>query len=138
MAVSQTEEFLSQAWFEAVLQASDILPGMAEMSASVNFELTGAKSSKGSAKRFHAVLSDGRLSEFGEGKLPGADCSVSSKLSQALAIVKGEADAEVGYMQGWLKIEGDYGALVFALRPLYGQAQWKEFARSVANLTKDS
>jgi len=134
--VSQAKEFLSQAWFEAVLRAADILPGMAEMSASVNFELAGAKSSKGPARRFHAVLADGRLAELGEGKLPQADCVVSCKLPQALAIVQGEADAEVGYMHGWLKLEGNYGVLVFALRPLYGQTRWQEFTRSVADLTE--
>ncbi len=132
------EDFLSEPWLERVLDAAKVLPGLTGMSAVVNFEFATGKSSKKPPMRFHAALKDGRLVELGLGKLPEASCSVACKLPQALAIVKGEAEAEVGYMQGWLKVEGDYGVLVFGLRPLYEQPEWKDFKQAVDQLTKDN
>lgn len=124
-------EFLSEDWCQATLEAAECLPSLADMSARVNFEIAGAKPSK----RFHAVVEDGRLVALGEGKLDEADCLVSCKLADAWAIVCGEARAEVGFMHGWLKLEGDYGILVFGLRPLYEQEQWQDFKQAVAERT---
>lgn len=136
-------DFLSDRWFAAVLEAAQDLPGMEGMSAAVNFELQGGKPSadepvskqRPGKQHCHAVLRDGRLEELAAGKAADSDCAVSCKLSEALAIVRGEDDAEVAYMQGRLKLEGDYGLLLFALRDLYAQPQWKEFMTQVRALT---
>lgn len=126
--MSPAAEFLSEDWCDAALEAAGCLPGLAGMSVRVNFEIAGAKPSK----RFHVVLEDGKLVALGQGKLDEADCSVSCKLADVWAIVCGEARAEVGFMHGWLKLEGDYGILVFGLRPLYAQAEWQDFKQAVA------
>ncbi len=126
--MSVPAEFLSEEWCQSVIEAAADLPGLAEMSVRVNFEITGAKPSK----RFHAVLEDGKLVALGQGKLGEADCVVSCKLADAWGIVCGEARAEVGFMHGWLKLEGDYGILVFGLRPLFAQSEWQDFKQAVA------
>ena len=136
-------DFLSDRWFAAVLEAARKLPEMQGMSAAVNFELQGDKPSadepvskqQPGKQHCHAVLRDGRLEELAAGKAADSDCSLSCKLSEALAIVRGEDDAEVAYMQGRLKLEGDYWLLLFGLRDLYAQPQWKEFAAQVRALT---
>ena len=136
-------EFLSDRWFAAVLEAAQDLPGMQGMSAAVNFEMQGGKVSadepvskqRPGKQHCHAVLRNGKLEELAAGKTADFDCAVSCKLSEALAIVRGEDDAEVAYMQGRLKLEGDYGLLLFGLRDLYAQPQWKEFAAQVRALT---
>ena len=136
-------DFLSDRWFAAVLEAAQGLPGMEGMSAAVNFELQGGKASadepvskqRPGKQHCHAVLRDGKLEELAAGKAVDSDCAVSCKISEALAIVRGEDDAEVAYMQGRLKLEGDYGLLLFGLRDLYAQPQWKEFAAQVRALT---
>lgn len=135
--------FLSDRWFAAVLEAAQDLPGMEGMSAAVNFELQGGKVSaeepvskqRPGKQHCHAVLRNGKLEELAAGKTADFDCAVSCKVSEALAIVRGEDDAEVAYMQGRLKLEGDYGLLLFGLRDLYAQPQWKEFAAQVRALT---
>ena len=136
-------DFLSDRWFATVLEAAQGLPEMQGMSAAVNFELQGGKVSaeepvskqRPGKQHCHAVLRDGKLEELAAGKAAESDCAVSCKLSEALAIVRGEDDAEVAYMQGRLKLEGDYGFLLFGLRDLYAQPQWKEFAAQVRALT---
>lgn len=136
-------DFLNEDWFAAVLDAAQVLPGMKGMSAVVNFEFQGDKPSgeepvskqRPAKLHCHAILRDGRLEEFAAGKSAEANCSVSCKLSEALAIVLGEDDAEVAYMQGRLKLEGDYGILLFDMRDLYAQPQWKEFVAQVRGLT---
>ena len=136
-------DFLSDRWFAAVLEAAQDLPGMEGMSAAVNFELQGGKVSadepvskqRPGKQHCHAVLRNGKLEELAAGKTADFDCAVSCKVSEALAIVRGEDDAEVAYMQGRLKLEGDYGLLLFGLRDLYAQPQWKEFAAQVRALT---
>lgn len=136
-------EFLSEDWFAIVLEAARGLPGMEGLSAVVNFELQGSKPSadepvskqRPGKQHCHAVLRDGKLEELAGGKVLDADCAVSCKLPEALAIVRGEDDAEVAYMQGRLKLEGDYGLLLFGLRDLWAQPQWKEFVAQVRALT---
>ena len=136
-------EFLSDRWFAAVLEAAQDLPGMEGMSGAINFELQGGKPSadepvskqRPGKQHCHAVLRDGKLEELAAGKAADSDCTVSCKVSEALAIVRGEDDAEVAYMQGRLKLEGDYGLLLFGLRDLYAQPQWKEFMAQVRALT---
>ena len=136
-------EFLSDDWFAIVLEAARGLPGMEGMSAVVNFEMQGSKPSadepvskqRPGKQHCHAVLRNGKLEEFAAGKAGDPDCAVSCKLPEALAIVRGEDDAEVAYMQGRLKLEGDYGLLLFGLRGLYAQPQWKEFVAQVRALT---
>lgn len=136
-------EFLSDDWFAIVLEAARGLPGMEGMSAVVNFELQGGKPSadepvskqRPGKQHCHAVLRDGKLEEFAAGKISDSDCTASCRLPEALAIVRGEDDAEVAYMQGRLKLEGDYGLLLFGLRDLCAQPQWKEFAAQVRALT---
>ena len=136
-------DFLSDDWFAAVLEAGRLLPGMEGMSTVVNFELRGGKPSaeepvskqRPAKQHCHAVLRDGKLEEFAAGKSAEANCSVSCKLNEALAIVLGEDDAEVAYMQGRLKLEGDYGILLFDLRDLCAQPLWQEFVAQVRSLT---
>lgn len=136
-------EFLSDDWFAIVLEAARGLPGMEGMSAVVNFELQGSKPSadepvskqRPGKQHCHAVLRDGKLEEFAAGKIADSDCTASCKLPEALAILRGEDDAEVAYMQGRLKLEGDYGLLLFSLRGLCAQPQWKEFAAQMRALT---
>lgn len=136
-------EFLSDDWFAIVLETAGGLPGMEGMSAVINFELQGSKPSadepvskqRPGKQHCHAVLLNGKLEEFAAGKAADPDCAVSCKLPEALAIVRGEDDAEVAYMQGRLKLEGDYGLLLFGLRDLYAQPQWQEFAAQVRALT---
>lgn len=136
-------DFLTDDWFAAVLEAAQVLPGMEGMSAVVNFELQSGKPSseepvskqRPAKLHCHAILRDGRLEELTAGKSAVADCSVSCKLSEALAIVLGEGDAEVAYMQGRLKLEGNYGILLYDMRDLYFQPQWKEFVAQVRGLT---
>ena len=136
-------EFLSDDWFAIVLETAGGLPGMEGMSAVINFELQGSKPSadepvskqRPGKQHCHAVLLNGKLEEFAAGKAADPDCAVSCKLPEALAIVRGEDDAEVAYMQGRLKLEGDYGLLLFGLRGLYAQPQWKEFVVQVRALT---
>lgn len=136
-------EFLSDDWFAIVLEAARGLPGMEGVSAVVNFELQGSKPSadepvskqRPGKQHCHAVLRDGKLEEFAAGKIADSDCTASCKIPEALAILRGEDDAEVAYMQGRLKLEGDYGLLLFGLRGLCAQPQWKEFAAQVRALT---
>ncbi len=136
-------DFLSDDWFAAVLDAAQVLPEIEGMSAIVNFELKGSKPSaeepvskqRPGQQHCHAVLRDGRLVELSVGKSAEANCSVSCKLSEASAIVSGEDDAEVAYMQGRLKLEGEYGILLFDMRDLYAQPQWQEFVAQVKVLT---
>ena len=140
--MAQTD-FLAEDWFAAVLKAAQMLPGMEGMSAVVNFELQGDKPSeeepvskqRPAKLHCHAVLRDGRLEEFASGKSAETNCSVSCKLSEALAILLGEDDIEIAYMQGRLKLGGDYGILLFDMRDLYAQPQWKEFVVLVRGLT---
>lgn len=138
------QPFLSQGWFETVMVAAAGLKKMKGMSTVVNFEIKGklpraagsVPASQASKHFFHAELKDGQLSVLADGKSPVADCQITCTTKEALAVLAGEADFEAGYMHGWLKIEGNYGQLLFGLRPLYAQPAWKDFIQQAVALTQ--
>ena len=59
------------------------------------------------------------------------DCTVSCSNADARAILNGQLDPAVAYMQGRLKLEGAYERVVFGLRGVVEGEAFTAFAASV-------
>ncbi|MXV89848.1 MAG: SCP2 sterol-binding domain-containing protein [Acidimicrobiia bacterium] len=81
--------------------------------------------------RLGVVIRDGRLVELSPGRPAESDCTVTCSAADAAAILRGELDPAVAYMQGRLKLEGAYERVLFGLRPVVGSVAFAAFAESV-------
>jgi putative sterol carrier protein len=82
---------------------------------------------------YHLVVASGRVVEAGPGSPPGGepDVTFTSPYDVAVALVTGELDPSVAYMQGKLKAEGD-PALLHTLLPLTRDTAWAQAVERIA------
>jgi len=124
--------YLTDEWFEAVREAGARLPRRDGFDLVIDVEVAGSPDGK---VRYHEVWQAGRLAEVAAGKHPDAQCSFALKYPDAMALVSGELDAHVGYMQGRLKVDGAYERWLYDFRPLLASAEYRELTAAVADAT---
>ena len=122
------EDFGSEGWIAGVRAAAEALPAVSGCSVRARLEVSG---DPGGPCRLGVVIRDGRLVELSPGRPAEADCTVSCNAADARAILRGGLDPAVAYMQGRLKLEGDYERVVFGLRPVVDGEAFAAFAKSV-------
>ena len=125
-------DFGSEGWLAGVRAAAEALPAVPGCSVRARLEVAGGP---GGPCRLGVVISDGRLAELSPGRLGDPDCTVSCNAADAGAILRGELDPAVAYMQGRLKVDGSYERVLFGLRPALGSAEFGAFAAQVTALT---
>jgi len=122
------EDFGSEGWLAGVRAAAEALPEVPGASLTARVEVSGGP---GGPCRLGVVIRDGRLVDLTPGRPADADCTVICGAADAGAILRGELDPAVAYMQGRLKLDGSYERVLFGLRAvLHGEA-FGAFADSV-------
>jgi hypothetical protein len=121
-------QVLSAEWLAEVKAGAEGLTG-AEGDAELQFVVSAAPSGK---VQFVVSILDGRVADVRGGKAASADCTLSYAYADFVAELRGELDPDVAYMQGRVKVEGDYPRYLQGLRPLlHGPA----FRRVLAQVT---
>lgn len=105
--------FLSEDWVAELAAKGADLPAEAEASMVIQHEIAGAPDGK---VRFYVVWDQGRIAEAAIGKHAEPDMMVQAKAPEALRILTGDMTPDVGYMQGRLKVDGEYRKLLIDLR----------------------
>ncbi len=122
-------EFLSEAWLANLLALGGALPVHDGATMVIQHEIAGAPAGK---VRFHLVWEDGRLQTAAIGKHSEPDIVVQAKAPEALKILSGETDPHVAYMQGRLKVDGDYRKLLVDLRQWRASDRYREMWSQMA------
>ena len=126
------EDFGSEGWLAAVRAAAEALPAVPGCNVRARLEVSG---DPGGPCRLGVVIRDGRLVDLTPGRPAEADCTVTCGAADADAILRGELDPAVAYMQGRLKIDGAYERVLFGLRPVTAEAAFGAFVGEVRALT---
>lgn len=105
--------FLSEEWIAELARVGAELPQTDGASLTVQHEIAGAPDGK---VRFHLTWTDGVLTEAALGKHADPQVQIQAKAPEALKILRGQMSAEVGYMQGRLKVDGQHRLLLIDLR----------------------
>lgn len=106
-------EFLSEEWMAELAAQGAKLPKVDGIDMVIQHEIAGAPGGK---VRFYTVYKDGQLTEAAIGKSGDATIQVRAKAAEALKLLNGEMSSDVGFMQGRLKVDGNYRQLMVDYR----------------------
>jgi hypothetical protein len=107
-----TVEYLSDAWHARFLELADSFPTRPGVSARLAVVVTGSPTGD---IRYFQIISDGRIVRQGLGELTDADVVLTSTFADSAAMLRGELDANVAFMQGRMKMAGSTGPLLAVL-----------------------
>lgn len=129
-------EFLTEEWFEEVMElASDeSLPKTVGVNLKIGFEINKTPKDgelNGKVIRCCVEIISGQLKKFEMEKSSSAEVSVRSEYKYMLAVLKGELEPEVGYMQGVIKLDDAYEKVIYGLRDFWDSEPWISFFQKV-------
>lgn len=125
--------YLSEEWFTAVVDRGIALPARVGLDLVVDIEVAGSPDGK---VRYHEVWADGRLVDAGAGKHDDSTIAMTMAYADAKTLVGGGLDPDVAFMQGRLKLDGEYARWLFGFRPLLESDDYRDFRIAVAELTE--
>jgi predicted lipid carrier protein YhbT len=98
-------DLLSDEWLAQLAQRGAELPEVEGASMVCQYEIAEAPEGK---VRFYLVWSNGRLVEAAKGKHKASDTMFAAKAADFVEVLDVTKEAEVAFMQGRLKVDGDY------------------------------
>lgn len=125
-------QFLSEEWLAELATVSAGLPEQSGVDGTVRFVVTSTPLGR---VEFSVVVADGTVADVVPGKPGDSDVTVTWKYPEAVAWVRGELDPDVAFMTGRCKVEGDYEAYVYGMRPVFAGGSW---ASSLAGLVAET
>jgi putative sterol carrier protein len=108
-------EFLSDEWLEVLREIGGGLPEHPGLGATIQYVISASAAGK---VNLVVEIVDGRLASAAVAKTKTPDVTVSLAAADALALLRDELDSDVAFMQGRLKVEGDYVRYLDVLRPV--------------------
>ena len=126
-----TAPWLSEAWIGAAAAEWASITGPPTLTGTVVVEVSGGGDGDVVA---HAVFADGRLAGSGPGPVPSPDVTLTLTDADARAVVAGELDLAVAFMQGRMKVAGEM-APVLDLLALSATDDVRSVRDRVAHLT---
>lgn len=124
-------ELLSQDWLDLQRDATSGLPVRTGCSAVIGYEITGGPDG---TVHFHTTLEDGRIVDSRLGVADDPDFVMLMPRDELVAVVRGDLDPNVGFMQGRIKVTGNIGRMLSVL-PVTCSPEWREAAAAVAEQT---
>ena len=128
----------SDEWLAGVVRSGAELTPAAGVDLVVQFEVAASSSSrsKKNVTRFWVELSDGVPASAGEGKHDDPSAVIACSGADGLALLRGDLDADVAFMQGRLKVDGGYEQLLFDLRHVFGREDHRQLRLALAANTE--
>jgi len=124
--------WLSQEWLDENTRLAESQPERPGASARLQYIITGGPDGD---VAYYWIVTDGHLVENKLGLLPDAEVTLSESYEDAMAIQKGELDANTAFMQGRIKVSGDVAQLM-ALLPITMSSEFREFQGAVLEITE--
>lgn len=107
------EIFLNEGWLAELSEKGATLPITVYVNLVLQYEVADLPNGK---ERFFIEYRDGQIKDAQLGKHTAPDIFIEMKASTVDMILSGQISVEVAYMQGRLKIQGDYKRFLIDLR----------------------
>jgi putative sterol carrier protein len=125
-------KWLSQEWLDESTRLAVDQPERPGASARLQYVITGGP---GGDIAYYWIVADGHLMENRLGTLEDSDVTLHESYEDAMAMQKGELDANAAFMQGKIKVSGDVAQLM-ALLPITMSPEFAAFQASVLEITE--
>jgi putative sterol carrier protein len=125
-------KWLSQEWLDESTRLAVGQPERPGASARLQYVITGAPEGDIS---YYWIVADGLLVENRLGSLEDPEVTLHESYEDAMAMQKGELDANAAFMQGKIKVSGDVAQLM-ALLPITMSPEFAAFQESVLEITE--
>jgi putative sterol carrier protein len=125
-------KWLTQEWLDESKRLAETQPERPGASARLQYVITDGP--EGDIQYYWIVL-DGRLAENRLGELSDAEVTMTETYEDAMALQKGELDANAAFMQGRVKVTGDVNKLM-SLLPITMSPEFHEFNQAVLAITE--
>jgi len=124
-------KYLSQEWmdqYKALAETQPVRPG-----ATARIQYVTVGTPDGDVK-YYWGLEDGKLLEMQVGDITDMDFTITMNYPDAMAVQKGELDANAAFMQGKMKVTGNMAKLM-SLLPLTNSPEYKALQEEVRKVT---
>ena len=125
-------KFLSQEWHDETRKLAEGQPERPGAYARMQYVVTGGPD--GDVK-YYWVLENGKLLESSLGDLDDAEITLTQSYEDAVAIQKGDLDANAAFMQGRVKVTGNMAKLM-SLLPITNSPEYKQLQNEVREITE--
>ena len=125
-------KFLSQEWHDETRKLAESQPERPGASARMQYVVTAGPDGD---IRYYWVLENGKLLESSLGELEDAEITLTQSYEDAVAIQKGELDANAAFMQGRVKVTGDIAKLM-SLLPITSSPEYKQLQAEIREVTE--
>ena len=125
-------KWLSQEWLDESTRLAETQPVRPGASARLQYVVTDGPDGD---IEYYWIVSDGKLIENKLGTLEDSEVTMTETYEDAMAMQKGELDANAAFMQGKVKVSGDVGKLM-ALLPITMSPEFHEFNQAVLAMTE--
>ncbi len=125
-------KWLSQEWLDESTRLAVDQPERLGASARLQYVITGGPDGDVS---YYWIVTDGHLVENRLGTLDDSDVILHESYEDAMAMQKGELDANAAFMQGKIKVSGDVAQLM-ALLPITMSPEFATFQQTVLEITE--
>lgn len=124
-------KWLTQEWLDESKRLATSQPERPGASARLQYQITDGPDGD---VLYYWVVTDGKLVENQLGELEDAEVRLIETWDDAMAMQKGELDANAAFMQGKIKVDGDVGKLM-ALLPITMSPEFHDFNQAVLAMT---
>jgi putative sterol carrier protein len=125
-------KWLTQEWLDESTRLAETQPVRPGASARLQYVVTDGPDGD---ILYYWIVSDGKLVENQLGTLEDSEVTMTETYEDAMAMQKGELDANAAFMQGKVKVTGDVGKLM-ALLPITMSPEFHEFNQAVLAMTE--
>ncbi|HUQ39696.1 MAG TPA: SCP2 sterol-binding domain-containing protein [Acidimicrobiales bacterium] len=125
-------KYLSAEWLAKGKELAAGQPDRPGASARMQYVVTGGP--EGDID-YYWVLENGKLVESELGTLDDAEVTLTQTWDDAVAVQKGELDANTAFMQGRVKVTGNM-AKVMSLLPLTNSPEYKQLQDEILSMTE--
>src|ERR1700722_12073337 len=125
-------KWLTQEWLDENTQLAVDQPDRPGASARLQYVITDGPDGD---IAYYWIVVDGHLVENRLGELDDAEVTLTETYDDAMAIQKGELDANSAFMQGKIKVTGDVAQLM-ALLPITMSPEFAAFQAAVLEITE--
>jgi alkyl sulfatase BDS1-like metallo-beta-lactamase superfamily hydrolase len=125
-------KFLTQEWHDQCRTLAESQPERPGASARMQYVVTGAPEGD---VRYFWLLENGKLIESGVGDIEDPEITLTQSYEDAVAIQKGELDANAAFMQGRVKVTGNMAKLM-SLLPITNSPEFKQLQTEIREITE--